>query len=69
MVVVRLYPDHAFVEAVNKVLPFVSKSYYKDDISLKEFRIGEKCLLYVVLTRARKSAYISYFGELSELIV
>jgi superfamily I DNA/RNA helicase len=62
--------DHVFVAAVNKkVLPFGSKADFEDDVSLEEFRTGEKCLLYVALTRARKSAYISCFGGLSELIV
>lgn len=62
--------DHVFVAAVNKkVLPFGSKADFEDDVSLEEFRTGEKCLLYVALTRARKSAYISCFGGLSELVV
>ncbi len=62
--------DHVFVAAVNKkVLPFGSKADFEDDISLEEFRTGEKCLLYVALTRARKSAYVSCYGGLSELIV
>ncbi len=61
--------DYMFVAAVNKkVLPFGSKADYEDDISLEEFRTGEKCLLYVALTRARKSAYISCFGGISELV-
>lgn len=62
--------DHVFVAAVNKkVLPFGSRADFEDDTSLEEFRTGEKCLLYVALTRARKSAFISCFGGLSELIV
>ncbi len=62
--------DHVFAVAVNKkVLPFGSKDDFEDDISLEEFRTGEKCLLYVALTRARKSAYVSCYGGLSELIV
>jgi superfamily I DNA/RNA helicase len=62
--------DHVFVAAVNKkVLPFGSKADFEDDVSLEEFRTGEKCLLYVALTRARKSAYISCYGGLSELVV
>lgn len=62
--------DHVFAVAVNKkVLPFGSKADFEDDISLEEFRTGEKCLLYVALTRARKSAYVSCYGGLSELIV
>lgn len=61
--------DYVFVAAVNKkVLPFGSKADFEDDISLEEFRTGEKCLLYVALTRARKSAYVSCYGGLSELI-
>lgn len=62
--------DHVFVAAVNKkVLPFGSRADFEDDISLEEFRTEEKCLLYVALTRARKSAYVSCYGGLSELVV
>ena len=61
--------DHVFAVAVNKkVLPFGTKDDFEDDLSLEEFRTGEKCLLYVALTRARKSAYVSCYGGLSELI-
>ena len=61
--------DHVFAVAVNKkVLPFGTKDDFEDDISLEEFRTGEKCLLYIALTRARKSAYVSCYGGLSELI-
>lgn len=62
--------DHVFVAAVNKkVLPFGSRADFEDDISLEEFRTEEKCLLYVALTRARKSTYVSCYGGLSELVV
>lgn len=62
--------DHVFAVAVNKkVLPFGTKADFEDDISLEEFRTGEKCLLYVALTRARKSACVTCYGGLSELIV
>ena len=62
--------DHVFAVAVNKkVLPFGTRSDFEDDISLEEFRTGEKCLLYVALTRARKSACVTCYGGLSELIV
>ncbi|RKM63015.1 ATP-dependent helicase [Butyrivibrio sp. XB500-5] len=61
--------DHVFAVAVNKkVLPFGTKADFEDDISLEEFRTGEKCLLYVALTRARKSAYVTCYGGLSELV-
>lgn len=62
--------DHVFVVAVNKkVLPFGTRADFEDDISLEEFRTGEKCLLYVALTRARKSACVTCYGGLSELVV
>lgn len=61
--------DHVFVAAVNKkVLPFGTEADFEDRISLEEFRTGEKCLLYVALTRARISAYVSCYGRLSELV-
>lgn len=62
--------DHMFIAAVNKkVLPFGSSADYEDSISLEEFRTSEKCLLYVALTRARKSTYVSCYGGLSEFVV
>lgn len=62
--------DYVFAVAVNKkVLPFGTRADFEDDISLEEFRTGEKCLLYVALTRARKSACVTCYGGLSELIV
>ena len=49
--------DYVFAVAVNKkVLPFGTRDDFEDDISLEEFRTGEKCLLYVAFTRARKSS-------------
>lgn len=61
--------DHMFIAAVNKkVLPFGTRADFEDDLSLEEFRTAEKCLLYVALTRARKSAYVSCYGGLSELV-
>lgn len=62
--------DHVFAVAVNKkVLPFGTRADFEDDISLEEFRTGEKCLLYVALTRARMSACVTCYGGLSELII
>lgn len=52
-----------------KVLPFGTRADFEDDISLEEFRTGERCLLYVTLTRVRKSACMTCYGGLSELIV
>lgn len=62
--------DHVFVAAVNKrVLPLGSMIEFEDEISADEFRTGEKCLLYVALTRARNSAYITGYGGMSELVM
>ena len=62
--------DYVFAVAVNKkVLPYGTRADFEDDISLEEFRTAEKCLLYVALTRARKSACVTCYGGLSELIV
>lgn len=36
-----------------KVLPFGTRADFEDDISLEEFRTGEKCLIYVALTRVQ----------------
>ena len=41
--------DYVFAVAVNKkVLPFGTRADFEDDISLEEFRTGEKCLLYLI---------------------
>lgn len=62
--------DHMIVAAVNqRMLPLSTINEYEDDVSKEEFRTGEKCLLYVALTRARKSACITCFGGKSNLIV
>ena len=62
--------DYVFAAAVNKkVLPLGSQADFEDAISLEEFRTEEKCLLYVALTRARKSAFVTCYGGLSELVV
>lgn len=61
--------DHVFAAAVNhRMLPLSTINDYEDEVSKEEFRTGEKCLLYVALTRARKSAYITGFGGMSDLI-
>ena len=45
------------------------RSYFSDDVSLEEFETGEKCLLYVALTRAGTGAYVTCYGTMSNLIV
>ena len=63
--------DHVFLAAVNKrVFPLSAKRDFADDsIAIEEEITGEKCLIYVALTRARKAAYITGYGGLAELIV
>lgn len=53
----------------NKALPNGVRSDFSDDVSLEEFETGEKCLLYVALTRARTGAYVTCFGTMSNLVV
>lgn len=53
----------------NKALPNGVRSDFSDDVSLEEFETGEKCLLYVALTRARTGAYVTCYGTMSNLIV
>lgn len=61
---------HVFVVAVNKnIVPLQNAINMTDAVSAEESLTAEKCLLYVALTRAQKSAYITSYGQQSELIV
>ena len=61
--------DHIIMAGVNKkCLPLKVRSNFADDLSQHEFNVGERCLLYVALTRARKSAYITSYGEMSDMV-
>lgn len=58
-----------FVVGVNKgVVPLASAIDDSDQIAREESLTAEKSLLYVALTRAQKKAYISCFGQLSDVI-
>lgn len=62
--------NYVFAAGVNnKALPNGVRSDFSDDVSLEEFESGEKCLLYVALTRARVGAYVTCYGTMSKLIV
>jgi len=62
--------QHVFVVAVNKrVLPLAVATSYADPISEAEAITAERCLLYVALTRAQESAYITSYGSPSEFLV
>ncbi|KSV16612.1 DNA helicase UvrD [Dehalococcoides mccartyi] len=62
--------QHVFIVAVNKkIMPLASAINHTDQISEAESLTAEKCLLYVALTRAQKSAYICSYGTPSEFLV
>lgn len=62
--------NYIFVAGVNnKSLPLGVRSDFSDDVSHEEFETGEKCLLYVALTRAKVGAYLTCYGTFSGLIV
>lgn len=61
---------HVFVVAVNKrVVPLQSAINTIDAVAAEEALTAEKCLLYVALTRAQEAAYITSYGQQSELII
>jgi superfamily I DNA/RNA helicase/mRNA-degrading endonuclease RelE of RelBE toxin-antitoxin system len=62
---------HVFVVAVNNgIVPLKSSTINAiDEISKIEVLTREKCLLYVALTRAQTSSYITSYGQKSELII
>lgn len=62
--------QHVFVVAANKrVLPLAAATGYTDPVVEAEAINAEKCLLYVALTRAQESAYITSYGAPSEFLV
>ena len=61
--------QYIFIVAANKrIIPLASAIDHTDSVSEQETMTAEKCLLYVALTRAQKSAYVSGYGQMSELI-
>lgn len=61
--------SYVFVAAANRrVIPLASAIDHTDALSEEESLRGEKCLLYVALTRARKQAYLTGSGAPSELL-
>jgi superfamily I DNA/RNA helicase len=62
--------EHVFVVAVNdRIVPLAYAINTPDPVAAEEALNAEKCLLYVALTRARKSAYITSYGTPSEFLV
>ena len=61
--------QYVFIVAANKrIIPLASAIDHTDAVSEQESMTAEKCLLYVALTRAQKGAFISGYGQISELV-
>lgn len=62
--------DYIFLPSLNyNILPLQSVvEKCADESSQNRFIQGEKCLLYVAATRAKKQVFASYFGKASDLI-
>ena len=61
---------HVFVVAANnRIIPLQAAISTTDQTAKQESVTSEKSLLYVALTRAQKSAYITNFGKISPFIV
>jgi superfamily I DNA/RNA helicase len=61
--------DHVFVVAVNKdVVPHPNAIVTDDEVSYQEAITAERCLLYVALTRAKQTAYMTSHGLMSEFV-
>lgn len=58
-----------FVAGMNQgLMPLKQVIETDDPIAREEAMVAEKCLLYVVLTRAQKGAYITSYGKKSEFL-
>ncbi len=62
--------EHIFVVSANAdVIPLAKAVHAEDDpISARDAETGERALLYVALTRAKKSATVSAFGTASPFV-
>lgn len=58
-----------FIAGMTKsAMPLKSAIRSSDPVSKEEAINAERCLLYVALTRAKKAAYVSAYGQISEFI-
>jgi superfamily I DNA/RNA helicase/mRNA-degrading endonuclease RelE of RelBE toxin-antitoxin system len=61
--------EYVFIVAANNlIIPLESAIDRTSELSEAESLTGEKSLLYVALTRARKNAYVTGYGELSPFL-
>jgi superfamily I DNA/RNA helicase len=63
--------EHVIVVAANKgILPLNAGVIdAEDEVARRDADTGERSLLYVAITRARRSATITAFGELTPLLI
>lgn len=60
---------YMFLVGVNKdIVPLKNAIRSTDPVAYAEALTGERCLLYVALTRAKREATITGYGELSEFV-
>lgn len=60
---------YVFIVSANaKITPMLTSLDLSDEISRSEALTAEKCLLYVALTRAQKTAFITSYGEPSAFL-
>ena len=67
-VVKRRKSDRDRSAANKRIIPLASAIDHTDAVNEQETLTAEKCLLYVALTRAQKGAYISGYGQMTDLI-
>lgn len=61
--------QYVFIVAANeRVLPLAQAIDHTDAIAEKETETGEKCLLYVAMTRAQKGVFITCYGRGSKVL-
>ncbi|MDR2387973.1 MAG: hypothetical protein LBE80_10380, partial [Deltaproteobacteria bacterium] len=58
-----------FIAALNhNLLPHAAAISQGDEVLKKDGLIAEKCLLYVAMTRAQKTLYLTSYGQASEFL-
>ena len=61
--------NYMYLVGANKnMLPLKSAIRSTDPVAKAEAVTGERCLLYVALTRAKKEAAVSGYGQMSEFV-
>lgn len=62
--------QYIFIAAANsRIIPLEQSIDHTDSVTEAETMKGEKCLLYVALTRAQKAAFVTSYGNPSEFLI